>query len=267
MFIEIPLSDLVLSKYNVRKRLTLEDDETSIENLASSIKATGLINPLTVQLNGNGKYEILAGQRRYNALKKLDVKSVTCKVIENMKSEQAELLSFVENVQRNKMSQEDKCYIFNKLYNLCKGNVSDVAKICGFCVQTIKDYIFINENLSSTLFEKLDGKGESKLSMEIAILLSKTIPKENQFKVFEMICPLGTTEMKRQAILKFIKKEDDDDELSEHNENNNEGEPKEPKEKKQPIPKQPWVYDENNNPVIIPKNLYPEIVQLIKNNI
>lgn len=267
MFIEIPLSDLVLSKYNVRKRLTLEDDETSIENLASSIKATGLINPLTVQLNGSGKYEILAGQRRYNALKKLDVKSVTCKVIENMKSEQAELLSFVENVQRNKMSQEDKCYIFNKLYNLCKGNVSDVAKISGFCVQTIKDYIFINENLSPALFEKLDGKGESKLSMEIAILLSKTIPKENQFKVFEMICPLGTTEMKRQAILKFIKKEEDDDELSEHNENNNEGEPKEPKEKKQPIPKQPWVYDENNNPVIIPKNLYPEIVQLIKNNI
>jgi ParB family chromosome partitioning protein len=265
MFTEIKIDELILSKKNVRKVLETEEDETTIKNLAESIKANGLVNPLTVQKTVDGKYEILAGQRRFLALKELNIKTVTCKVVEDLTNEQAELISFVENVQRNKMSQQDKAYIFNKLFNMCHGNLKDVSKISGFSNGTIKDYVFIYENLTQDLFCKLDGKGESKLSMEIALLLAKNISKDKQVEIYDMILPLGTTEMKRQAILKFVQG-DNDDELPENEEETHETKETEPKEKKVGIPKQPWVYDENGTPLIIPKELYPEICQLIKNS-
>jgi hypothetical protein len=175
-------------------------------------------------------------------------------------------LLIFENIQRNKMSQQDKCYIFNKVFLFCKGNVNEVAKLTGYCVSTVRDYIFLFENLSDSLNCKLDAKGESKLSMEIALLLAKHIPKEKQFEIYEMISSLGTTEMKRQAVLKFVNQPtEDDDELEEDN-SKPPNESSEEKEKKAPIPKQPWVYDENGNPLVIPKELYAEICQLIKNN-
>lgn len=69
----ISIDDLFVSEINVRKLLSSEDDETDISDLADNIKEFELINPLTVQKSENLKYEIIAGQRRYLALKVLSV--------------------------------------------------------------------------------------------------------------------------------------------------------------------------------------------------
>ena len=62
----IPLADLKLSKLNVRRH-----GPKDIDSLAASVAALGLIQPLLVRENGDG-YEIVAGQRRYLAMKKLN---------------------------------------------------------------------------------------------------------------------------------------------------------------------------------------------------
>jgi len=69
----ISIDDLFVSEINVRKLLSSEDDKTDISDLADNIKEFGLINPLTVRKSENLKYEIIAGQRRYLALKALNV--------------------------------------------------------------------------------------------------------------------------------------------------------------------------------------------------
>jgi ParB family chromosome partitioning protein len=265
MFIEIKMSDLILSKKNVRKVLSTEDDETSIKNLAESIKENGLINPLTVLKTQYNQYEIIAGQRRFMALQEINVKSVMCNVIEDMTEEKCEILSFTENIQRNKMAQQDKCYVFQKLFSKY-GEAAKVAKICGYSVPTVKNYIFLSENLCIELQNALDAKGESKLSIEIALLIAHHLPKEKQFEVYEMLCPLGTTEMKRQAILKMVEPDQHDDSELPDAESEKEPTEKEPSEKKKPFPKQPWVFDENGEYLVIPVSLYPEICQIVKNN-
>lgn len=266
MFSEIDLSNLVLSSKNVRKILEIDQDETTIKNLAESIKSHGLINPLTV-IKKDTNYEVIAGQRRLLALKHLNVATVNCNILENIDSTQAELISFTENIQRNKMAQQDKCFYFDKINKLCKGKTSDVAKLTGYSVNTIKEYIFINENLTSELFSKLDMKGESKLSMEIASFICKNIPKENQVEVYDSLLPFGTVEMKKQEILKFVQNENND-EIHEETKETKEKETNEQEtEKKKKVPKEPWVFDENGDPLIIPKFLYPEICNLIKSNI
>lgn len=95
----IPIEKLTISELNVRKTISTEDDETNIEDLANDIKINNLLNPLTVRLYDN-KYEIIAGQRRFLALKLLNWKSIPCHIM-NVNNQKAEEISLIENVQRN----------------------------------------------------------------------------------------------------------------------------------------------------------------------
>ena len=65
--IDVPFSKLVLWEGNVRKT----GIESGLDELAASIAAHGLINPLLVRKAAKGRYAIIAGQRRYLALKRL----------------------------------------------------------------------------------------------------------------------------------------------------------------------------------------------------
>ena len=78
----IPLADLKLSKLNVRRH-----GPKDLGSLAASIAALGLIQPLLVR-SGGGSFEIVAGQRRYLAMKRLnaegapDTDTLPCVVME-----------------------------------------------------------------------------------------------------------------------------------------------------------------------------------------
>jgi ParB family chromosome partitioning protein len=66
--VNINVDKLIISDINVRKTQINE-----IEELASSIDDIGLINPISVRkIESNDKYEIIAGQRRYLAMKSLN---------------------------------------------------------------------------------------------------------------------------------------------------------------------------------------------------
>ena len=57
-------------------------DEESIEELAASIKEVGLIQPITVRKTGESEYELISGERRLRAVKKLGFSAIdaTCKI-------------------------------------------------------------------------------------------------------------------------------------------------------------------------------------------
>ena len=109
---EIKIEDLQISPLNVRS--ILKDD---IDELSENINQQGLLNPLTVVYNQkSNKYEIIAGQRRYLAIKKLNHPTILCNVVD--KSDQdCIFISIVENVQRNTMKLSDKVKMYQKLHN------------------------------------------------------------------------------------------------------------------------------------------------------
>lgn len=101
----------LVSKVNVRE----EKDET-IKELADSIRINGLLSPLTVRELSNGKYEILAGHRRYEALKRLNEPIVECNIIEDVvTNEDVIRVQLAENIQRKNMSAFEYVKIFEKL--------------------------------------------------------------------------------------------------------------------------------------------------------
>ena len=111
----IPLADLKLSKLNVRRH-----GPKDIGSLAASISALGLIQPLLVRNGGDG-FEIVAGQRRYLAMKRLNAEgapetdTLPCVVMEATDDAAAIESSLAENVARLPMDEIDQYEAFAAL--------------------------------------------------------------------------------------------------------------------------------------------------------
>lgn len=78
-----------------------------VSDLEASIKAHGLIQPLTVRYNGK-KFEVVAGSRRLKALQNLGIENVACNVIDGPEDKLFEIAT-AENVSRKNMSAGDEC--------------------------------------------------------------------------------------------------------------------------------------------------------------
>ena len=106
---KIPISDLQRNKYQPRNIF----DEEKINELSSSIKENGIIQPIAVRANKYepGKYEIVAGERRWLAAQKAGLNEVPV-VILNIDDQKSLEIAIVENVQREDLNviEEAKGY-------------------------------------------------------------------------------------------------------------------------------------------------------------
>ena len=118
---EIPIAQIKVQKHNVR----LHDIDTGIDDLATSIKAHGLLEPI-VAYKSNGEYFILTGQRRLNAYFKLHEEyphdgydHIPCSIREEpVNDNQKKALSLAENITQLPMSESDLVKAVTDLYNV-----------------------------------------------------------------------------------------------------------------------------------------------------
>ncbi len=121
------ISDLTRNKYQPRKKF----DETSLNELSESIKSRGIIQPIIVRdSNGNSKYEIIAGERRWLAAQKAGLHEVPIVVIE---ADDKKALEFgiVENVQRHDLNAIEEAEGYKRLIDEFSYDQELVAKFIG----------------------------------------------------------------------------------------------------------------------------------------
>jgi len=100
-------------------------DEEKIAELADSIIAHGIIQPLVVRRNGKG-FEIVAGERRWRAARKAELKAVPC-IIREFSDEENMLIAIIENMQRedlNPIEEAEGLDQMIKTYGLTQEQVS-----------------------------------------------------------------------------------------------------------------------------------------------
>lgn len=100
----------IYSTSNVRKE---QDD--SILDLMGDIQRNGLLQPIVVRDDGNGKFEVVAGHRRLLAMKNLGEDFIECNIIEDCSDKDRFILQLSENVQRRQMSAYELCMAFDSL--------------------------------------------------------------------------------------------------------------------------------------------------------
>ena len=108
-FFEISVKDITPSPYQARK----EFSETELSRLAESIEAEGLIHPVVVRLI-NGKYELIAGERRWKAFMQLKIKQIPAHILKTADASAASL-SLVENLQRRDLNAIEEAYGYASL--------------------------------------------------------------------------------------------------------------------------------------------------------
>ena len=121
------ISELIRNKYQPRKKF----EETSLNELSESIKSRGIIQPIIVRnSDGDSKYEIIAGERRWLAAQKAGLHEVPIVVID---ADDKKALEFgiVENVQRHDLNAIEEAEGYKRLIDEFSYDQEQVAKFIG----------------------------------------------------------------------------------------------------------------------------------------
>tara|TARA_B100000029_G_scaffold75514_2_gene67220 strand:- start:744 stop:1589 length:846 start_codon:yes stop_codon:yes gene_type:complete len=125
---KIPIKDIIRNKFQPRKHF----DKDSLQELTDSIKSQGVIQPIVVRPNktSEGKYEIIAGERRWLASQNAGLHEVPV-VILNVDDVKSLEFAIVENVQRQDLNPIEEAQGYQKLINDFSYNQEKLSQFIG----------------------------------------------------------------------------------------------------------------------------------------
>jgi ParB family transcriptional regulator, chromosome partitioning protein len=195
--VDIALDRLVVSTLNARKDLNSGQEDSGIIELASSIQQQGLLSPPIVRPMADGRYEVLVGQRRLLACRKIGLDPVPCLVREELGDDDAVALSLVENVHRADMHPLDKAHALKALYERHQ-SYERVAQDTAWSVSTIRKYIQLLE-LPLELQERL-GTASGPAGVGTLARLAATFSGQEAVDVYDKVS--GFSQRIQEEILK-----------------------------------------------------------------
>ena len=122
----ISISDLTRNPYQPRQNFK----EEKLEELANSIRKNGIIQPIAVRLNKNetGKYEIVAGERRWLAAQKAGLHEIPVTILDLSDAESLEV-AIVENIQRDDLNPIEEAKGYKRLNEEFKYDHESISKL------------------------------------------------------------------------------------------------------------------------------------------
>ncbi|MCA1033016.1 MULTISPECIES: nucleoid occlusion protein [Bacillus] len=110
---KVPIGQIVPNRFQPR---TVFDDE-KIEELSRTIHTHGIIQPIVVREFDDGKFEIIAGERRWRAMNKLGWDEVPA-IVKNLSDTETASVALIENLQREELSPIEEAVAYGKLLEL-----------------------------------------------------------------------------------------------------------------------------------------------------
>ncbi len=134
--VRIPLEQIIINPKQPRR----DFDETALSELAASIKLHDIIQPLTVSKLSNGKYQLIAGERRFRASKIAGLKDVPVYVRQANDVELLEL-ALLENLQREDLNAIEIGLSYKRMMEELDYTQEQVAERMGKERSTVTNYI------------------------------------------------------------------------------------------------------------------------------
>ena len=136
---KLPIEFLQPGKYQPRKDMSPE----ALEELASSIRSQGVIQPIVVRLVSTDKYEIIAGERRWRAAQLAQLDVVPC-LIKDVPDEAAVAIALIENIQREDLNAMEEAQALDRLMKEFELTHQEVAEAVGKSRTTITNLLRLN---------------------------------------------------------------------------------------------------------------------------
>jgi len=144
----------IIPNSNQPRQIFVEDN---MQDLIESIHENGILQPLLVRALNNNSYELIAGERRLRAAKKLKIKKVPVYVIDVKENDEMLKLALIENIQRDNLSSIEEAEGYAILRGRYSISESDIAKKIGKNRSTIANklrLIKLPPNLKDVLRSK-----------------------------------------------------------------------------------------------------------------
>ncbi|MGH8154007.1 MAG: ParB/RepB/Spo0J family partition protein [Rhodanobacteraceae bacterium] len=122
----LPVASIRAGQYQPRRHF----DEAALDGLAASIKVQGLIQPVVVRALGQGRYELVAGERRWRAAKKAGLAEIPA-VVRDIPAQAALAVALVENIQREDLTALEEARALQRLIDEFKLSQQQAADAVG----------------------------------------------------------------------------------------------------------------------------------------
>jgi len=124
--VKIPVENIIPNRYQPRKKF----NEETLTELAISIKENGIIQPVIVSNLGNGKYELIAGERRWKAAQLAGIPEIPAIIRDCSENERLEI-ALVENIQREDLNPIEEALAYKEILERLSITQDELAQKIG----------------------------------------------------------------------------------------------------------------------------------------
>ena len=137
---KLPIEWLKPGKYQPRKDMS----QDTLEDLASSIRSQGVIQPIVVRQVGEQSYEIIAGERRWRASQLAQLDVIPC-IIKDVPDEAAVAIALIENIQREDLNAMEEAIALQRLLSEFELTHQQVADAVGKSRASVTNLLRLNQ--------------------------------------------------------------------------------------------------------------------------
>ena len=173
-------------------------DQTSLEELAQSIKAQGVMQPIVVRLIAKNKYEIIAGERRWRASQLAGLKTIPA-MVRDVSDEAAVAMALIENIQREDLSPVEEAVALQRLQKEFELTQQEVANAVGKSRATVANLlrlIGLPDEIKTLL-----AHGDLEMGHARALL---GLPLEQQVEAARHVVAKGFTVRQTEALVRTM---------------------------------------------------------------
>ncbi|TBU81591.1 chromosome partitioning protein ParB [Pseudomonas daroniae] len=188
----LPLDLIQRGKYQPRRDM----DVTALEELAQSIKSHGVMQPIVVRPVGEGRFEIVAGERRWRATQKAGLDRIPA-LVRELPDEAAIAMALIENIQREDLNPIEEAMALQRLQQEFQLTQQQVAEAVGKSRVTITNLlrlIALPEEVKTLL-----SHGDLEMGHARALL---GLPAEQQTEGARHVVARGLTVRQTEALVR-----------------------------------------------------------------
>ena len=190
----IPVDLIQRGKYQPR----VEMDKAALGELALSIKAQGVMQPIVIRSIGPQKYEIIAGERRWRAAQMAGLDSIPA-VIKSVGDEAAIAMSLIENIQRENLNPIEEALALKRLQDEFELTQQEVANAVGRSRTTVTNLMrLVGLHID---VQKLLQSGRLEMGHARALL---TLPDSKQVEFGRIVAQKGLSVRQAEALVRKV---------------------------------------------------------------
>ncbi|KUM42701.1 ParB/RepB/Spo0J family partition protein [Pseudomonas sp. EpS/L25] len=188
----LPLDIIQRGKYQPRRHM----DPVALEELANSIRVQGLMQPIVVRAIGEGRYEIIAGERRWRASQQAGLDRIPA-LVRDVPDQVAIALALIENIQRQNLNPLEEAIALQRLQDEFELTQAQVAEAVGKSRSGVTNLLRLLALADEA--KELLAKGELEMGHARALL---GLPAKRQAEGARHVVARGLTVRQTEALVR-----------------------------------------------------------------